>query len=162
MMSQSTFDVVWALGFTFILGIFCVNKAIASLKTDDKPKVSEKPVIPAISDFSRGRVVQVLNGEVFTRLTHLVDKKKGLFNFAELLTVDKFGQPVGVPVLREGDFDDLINEVAGIPEGSLAFCSTPEYPDTLKKSLEKAQASRRMKRLPPPSIKALPAPTQLQ
>ncbi|MHB8697663.1 MAG: hypothetical protein ACYC9J_06420 [Sulfuricaulis sp.] len=158
------FNLVWALGMAIVISTIVFAGIVRAIfhNSNDPSTAEVKPAAPALTDFSRGRVVQVFDGEIFTRLTHLVDKKKGLFNFAELQLVDKFGQPRGEPVLREGDFDDLINEVAGIPEGSLAFFSTPEFPDPVKPRVAKSQALKRKRYLPKPSIPALPAPTILQ
>lgn len=165
MTSGALFNVFWVMGFmvcfALVIGLNIMTHMMSSFRTT-APEKAKTREMPGISDFSRSKVVQVLNGEVFTRLTHLFDTKKGLFNFAELQMIDKLGQPRGEPVLREGDFDDLINEAAGLPEGSLAFCSTPEFPGPRLRPLDKSQASRRMRRLPPPSVKALPAPYQLQ
>ncbi len=113
-----------------------------------------------LSVFSRGKVVQVFGKDGnLVRLTHLRNKESKLFQHVEIQNIDMLGQSAGKPVLREGDFDDLVDEMAGIPEGSLAHGYTPEYPDPSKAPRE-TQALKKLRYLPKPlSLKALPSPT---
>lgn len=156
-MEAHLFDVFWAMTITIIFAIVIGANVIGHLSFAGALSTGNKVAKgPVIGDFSRGRVVQVGNGGNLFRLTHLYNKAKGLFQFAEVVPIDKLGQPQGKPQLCEGDFEDIIDEIAGIPEGSLAHGHTPEFPDPTKPG-GKHQASKRQKRLPAPQ-KYLPAP----
>jgi hypothetical protein len=152
-------NIACSLVFTIIVATMVLSGTIKAVFSKPNANPQQAATGPAIKDFSRGRVVQVGNGEKLFRLTHLYNKAKGLIQFAEVVPIDKLGQPIGKATLRQGDFEDLIDEVAGIPEGSLAHGHTPEFPDPAKPR-GKRQASKRQRYLPAP-LRSLPAPTSL-
>lgn len=156
------FNLAWSLGFGIVVSTIVFSGTVSAIfsRTNDQKKVAATAGKPDISAFLRGKVVQVCGKDAnLVRLTLLRSKESKLFQHVELQQIDKLGQPVGKPVLREGDFEDLIDEMAGILEGSVAHGFTPEYPDPSKAPRE-PQALRKLRYLPTPlALKALPPPT---
>lgn len=155
-------NLVWSLGFTITVATIVLSGTFNAIfaRSKERNKVAAIAEKHVISDFSRGGVVQVRSKEGnLVRLTNLRGKESKLFQHVELQQIDRLGQPLGKPTLREGDFEDIVNDMAGIPEGSLAHGFTPEYPDPSKVPRE-TQALRKLRYLPNPlALKALPPPT---